>query len=91
MKPGRSGTPTKIETQSSNTRESAMTHLRADARARTSSRHVRTLPMNSAWMVVMSEEQQGEGRRLGQAVQKQGEGGPEDVRDANPGSRRHCT
>ena len=37
----------KIETHSSKTSDSAMTHLRADAIARTSSRQVSTLPMKS--------------------------------------------
>ena len=43
----------KIDTHSSNTSDRPMTHLRADAIARTSSRQVSTLPMNSAWIVVM--------------------------------------
>ena len=44
----------KIDTHSSKTSDSAMTHLRADAIARTSSRQVSTLPMKSAWSVVMT-------------------------------------
>ena len=37
----------KIETHSSKTSDSAMTHLSAEAIARTSSRQVSTLPMKS--------------------------------------------
>jgi hypothetical protein len=47
-KPGRIGACTRSDTHSSNRSESAITHLRADAAARTSSRQVRTLPTKSA-------------------------------------------
>ncbi len=53
-KPGRIGPPMKIDTHSSKTSERAMTHLSADAIARTSSRHVRTLPMNRPCSVVIT-------------------------------------
>ena len=63
-KPGRIGARTKSETHSSKTSDSAMTHFSADARARTSSRQVSTLPMNSALERGDAQQQQRQRGRL---------------------------
>ena len=90
-KPGITGFWMKIDTHSSNSSESPMTHLSADAIARTSSRQVRTAPTKSAWSVVMTSSSSVSAVVCGQADHSSDRIAHATYASANSGSRRHCT